>query len=148
MTDTFGFGDRLKEFLIEKSLSSAKFGEQIGVTKATVNGFLRGAHLPNTMVFIKIVEFFNCSADFLLGLTDDYAEKTTTCSVPPFGKRIRAALEISGGTQYGLEKTLNVSGSIVFSWLNDRSVPSVSSLAKISSYTGMTIDALLGREEL
>ena len=64
------FSERIKELRLEKKLNQKSFAEQMGVKQSCVSKWERGETLPDAEMIILIVEFFNVSADYLLGIKD------------------------------------------------------------------------------
>lgn len=140
------FSERLKEFMFEKGLNAPALAKVTGIERSTINGLERGAHYPSIKVFIKLLDFFNCSADFLLGISDNDPKGINFKPVQPFGEIFRAKLKNNNVSQYKIEKDLRLSGDLVYKWLNNLSQPSVESLVKIAEYLNCSVDFLLGRE--
>ena len=67
-----GFIDILKEFLVENNLSQAEFARKIGVKPAQVSEWLRGKAKPGYDTLRAISRAFSVSADYLLGIKDEY----------------------------------------------------------------------------
>lgn len=64
------FFDRLQSLCEAKSLKISKVASDIlGVSSSAATGWKNGA-VPNSSVVIKAAEFFDVSADYLLGLDD------------------------------------------------------------------------------
>ena len=64
------FGIKLKHLRIEKELTQKELSSLLGLTRATVSSYERGALYPSVEVLISICRFFRVSADYMLGLTD------------------------------------------------------------------------------
>ncbi len=64
------FGKKLKELRIEKNLSQRKLGEILSVCNQTVSFWESGNREPDLDAIIKIADFFDVSADYLLGRKD------------------------------------------------------------------------------
>lgn len=140
------FSDRLNEQMILRSLNAPALAEKVGVSRATIAGFLRGAHLPSRKIFFALLEFFNCSADYLLGF-DDFPP-TNVIYVKPvekFGIRFRKLLTEFNCSQYKLEKDLDISGNLVYKWLHDLTQPNVESFIKLANYFDVSVDFIIGR---
>ena len=58
-------------------------------------------------------------------------------------QRLRKYLEDTGTTQSELAQSLGVTQPTVWEWLNGHSKPSAARLVRLSSVTGISIDALL-----
>lgn len=60
-------GDRLKKLREEKGMSQEDLGNIIGVTRVTICGYENNTRTPKMNHFLKIIEEFKVSADYLLG---------------------------------------------------------------------------------
>ncbi|MGN0822958.1 MAG: helix-turn-helix domain-containing protein [Candidatus Gallimonas sp.] len=139
------FVERLKEYMTEHELNATTLAPKIGFSRITISGLLNEAHVPSTEIIVALVEYFNCSADYLLGLVD-YPRNVVFKPVKPFGESLRKCLKENGKSEYKLQKELNVSSSLTYRWLNNKAVPTVESLIKLSKYFDCSVDYLLGRE--
>ena len=140
------FSDRLKEQMILRDLNAPALADVIGVSRATVAGFLRGAHFPSSKAFFALLEYFNCSADYLLGLIDFPPDNVVYHKpMEKFGEHLRFLLIKHKISQFRLVKDLPVSGNLVYRWLNDLAFPSVESMIKLAAFFEMSVDMLIGR---
>ena len=67
------FAQRLTEALRLKDLSHAVFAKKLGCAKSTITHYCLGLSDPSVAMLIKICKELGESADYLLGLTDDWA---------------------------------------------------------------------------
>ncbi len=139
------FAERLKEYMDEHGLNAPALAREIGAERSTINGLLRGAFAPSTEHFMRLAEYFDCSADYLLGLDEIPKRETKFLPVQPIAPRIRALLERDHISQYRLRISLNVSSSVTYRWLTGKSVPTVESLVKLARFFACSLDDLLGR---
>ncbi len=139
------FVERLKEYMEEHGLNTSTLASEIKFCRATVSGLLHEAHVPSTKIIIALVEYFNCSVDYLIGL-DDYPRLTHFLPIKPFGERLRICLNSAKITEYRLQQDLEISSSLTYRWLQNISLPKVDTLIKLKKYFGCSIDYLLGRE--
>lgn len=139
------FVERLKEYMSEYDLNVTTLAEKVGFSRVTVSGILNEIHEPSTRIFIALTEYFNCSADYLLGLVE-YPKNTVFIPVQPFSERLHICLNENGKSEYKLQKELSISRSLTYRWLNNIAMPKVESLIKLSKYFGCSVDYLLGRE--
>ncbi len=65
-------GQRIKELRLERGLSLQKLAEAIGVDKHAIIYWENEINEPKANYIVKLATFFNVSADYLLGLTDEY----------------------------------------------------------------------------
>ena len=71
----YDFGERLQAQRKNKNLTQATFAERLGLAKVTVAGYEQGTKYPSLEVLINICTVLGCSADFLLGLSDEMSFK-------------------------------------------------------------------------
>jgi transcriptional regulator with XRE-family HTH domain len=116
----------------------------IKVERSNVSEFLSGKHLPSFEAFVSLLYFFNCSADYLLGLTDMHTEEPLH-EVPPFGERLRALLKAQKISQAQLIRELPISSAVPYKWLSGKNFPSVESLIRLAEYLDCSVDYLIGR---
>ena len=64
------FMNRLKELRTAKELSQKELGLAIGTTYSTISYWEKGINEPKISYVIALCEYFEVSADYLLGLTD------------------------------------------------------------------------------
>ena len=140
------FADRLTEQMILHNLNSPQLAEILHVNRATISALKRGARLPSTEVLFSLVEYFNCSADYLLGLIEFAPENTVY--MPPvqsFGTLFHNILKETNTSQYCLTKVHHISGNLLYQWLHDQAFPSVANLVKLSKCLDIPVDVLIGR---
>ena len=66
------FKDILKNFLKENTFTQTEFTLQIGVKPSQVSEWLKGKAKPGYDILKQIAKAFGISADYWLGLTDEY----------------------------------------------------------------------------
>ena len=135
---------RLAELLSENNLTVPDLAKLLKTDRSNINRFLRGERTPRFSYFIKLLYFFNCSADYLLGLVDIPTDQPLH-EVPPFGKRLRAILEERGLAQATVMDDLHISTSVMYKWLSEKSEPCTDSLIRLSTYLECSVDYLIGR---
>ena len=60
-------GYRLRELRKENKLSQERLGKILGVSKVSVSGYESGNRIPSLEILDKILNYFDVSADYLLG---------------------------------------------------------------------------------
>jgi transcriptional regulator with XRE-family HTH domain len=65
------FSERLKTLRENHNMSQRKLSEVLGMGSTVVYFYESGKKLPSIEVLLKLSQYFNVSADYLLGLTDD-----------------------------------------------------------------------------
>ena len=128
----------------EHNLTASALGEKLGTHRTNITRYLQGKRLPSYSLFIKIVEYFNVSADVLLGRLD-YCDIQKFQPVQPFGAMLHKVLDETHTSQYELQKNLHFSSATTHAWLNNIRIPSVKHLEQLADYMDVTVDYLLGR---
>lgn len=64
------YGERLRELRIERGLTQKQLAEKLGLTQKNVSKYELEKLDLNTETIVKICNFFECSADYLLGMSD------------------------------------------------------------------------------
>jgi len=67
------FGIRLRELREEAGVSMMQLGKAIGVSDAAVCKWENGLAEPKASYIVKLAEYFDCSADYLVGMDGDFA---------------------------------------------------------------------------
>jgi len=63
-------GERLRTLREEKNMTQYELGKVFTITDATINRYENGIRQPDTDTLNKLANYFNVSADYLLGRTD------------------------------------------------------------------------------
>ena len=71
------FKNILKELRIEKGVKQKEVAENCDVSPQCISQLELGTRSPTGSTLIALAEYFNCSVDYLLGRTDDYANIDT-----------------------------------------------------------------------
>lgn len=64
------YSNRIKELRMNKSLSQEQLADRLGVTKQAISQLERGVRKPSMTMLEALCDFFNVSADYLLGKED------------------------------------------------------------------------------
>ena len=144
MENLSNFSERLKELMEEHDLRAPALARIVHTDRTNITRYLRGERYPLLPTFLAMADYFACSADYLLGLTE-LAEPQQFMPAPPFAGRLRAVMQETKTTQYELEKELSLSGSVVYRWLHGGSLPTLPSLIRLAKHMECSVDYLLGR---
>ena len=140
------FGNRLNELMQDREINAPALAIKINTDRTNITRYLRGERTPKFTTFVNLINFFNCSADYLLGLDEIPKDNNTFLPNKPFDIRLREVLT-NGKSQYGLMKEKKISSSILHDWLSGKRLPSIENLCKIAEYVECSVDFLLGREK-
>ena len=137
--------EQLSELMKENNFTPVILAEKIGVTRNAITRYLSGVRLPSFGVFVKLVETFNCSADFILGLVEYPPTNVIFHSIPPFSQRFRELLNSYKVSQYALHQKTNLSYDNFNKWLKGITCPYIDNLIKLSQAFDCSVDYLIGR---
>lgn len=76
------FAQIAKELREETGLSQVKLGEKLGISSSGIGHLEVGDCEPNSATLLAYAKFFNVTADYLLGLEDDFGARTATNAAP------------------------------------------------------------------
>ena len=65
------FKDRLSELIEQKKITPYRVCKELHLETAMMTDWTRKGTLPNFDNLIMLTDYFNCSADYLLGLSED-----------------------------------------------------------------------------
>lgn len=60
----------LKKLRETKNITQVKLSVDLGVSQELISRYELGSSFPQPQMLIKLANYFNCSVDYLLGLTD------------------------------------------------------------------------------
>lgn len=66
------FKERLKELRIEKGVSAKAISESINLSRNAIYNYEQGIREPSLEILIRLCDYFDVSADYLIGRSDDY----------------------------------------------------------------------------
>ena len=64
------FNERLKELRLSKNLTQTQLANETGISQSAINKWELGQRKITQEYIIILCEYFNVSADYLLGLTE------------------------------------------------------------------------------
>lgn len=136
------FQERLQDLLIENKLSRLQLSKNIGISFETLNGYFNKNFYPELSVAIKIANYFDCSLQYLMGLTDNY--QTIDKNDLPFIDIVTKLQNENNLSIKKLMKSLNISEANYYRWKNNFNKPAMYSLISIAKFFDVSIDYLVG----
>lgn len=74
------FSIRLENLLEENNLTQKQLSVDLHIANSTINGYVRKNREPDFEMLIRLARYFDVSADYLLGLSDDKKPAPSTLS--------------------------------------------------------------------
>jgi len=138
--------EQLFELMAEDGYQQTTLAKAMNTSSSKLSLYLADKCMPDFENFVALSEFFHCSADYLLGLSEYPQRGIPYRPVPPFGIRLRTLLREKSKSQYNLIQKTGLSWSILHNWLIGKSLPSAENLLRLANYFNCSVDFLLGRE--
>lgn len=136
--------ESLKELMEEAEINAPALADATGIDSSTILTFLRGDGLPYVDTLVTLADYFECSTDYLLGLTDKFSEEEFK-KRPPFSEQLTFLLKHFNVTKYRMEKATGLAEKTVNRWHNGKTQPTVESLIRLAKYFDCSVDFILGR---
>lgn len=70
MSDKRFNNNNLKSAIIKSGMTREQIAEKVGCDTSSITKYCNGDRYPKTDIIIKLAELFNCSTDYLLGVSD------------------------------------------------------------------------------
>jgi len=139
------FSERLNDLIFEKKITSEVFAKEIGIDVSNIYRYLRKESVPVLSNAIKIADYFNCSLDFLFGVTEENYSSTYK-SAQPFDVCFKAILEKNNRSRYRVHKDTGISDQRLDDWYHGIRVPTIENIIALAGYFNCTMDSLMKRE--
>lgn len=136
---------RLKELMEEAELNVPALSNKVNIEQSAILRFVKAERLPSAASLVKLADCFDCTTDYLLGLSDILDDRSFKAR-PPFNEQLSFLLDHFKISKYRLEKETNIAEQTVINWHKGKYEPNVESLIKIAKYFGCSVDFVLGRE--
>ena len=135
----------------EESVSARALAGILDVERKSIALWRNGRYYPKYDALIKLVNYFEVTAEYLLGLSDQFERvrkkvEQVECE-QVFKARVVEFMEENGYTKYKMAKKLGTGQTVFSRWINKGAIPEVTNLIKLSYLTGETVDYLLGIED-
>lgn len=136
----------LKELMLENEIDIQTLAEKIGMNKGSIYHYFKNDTLPDIDYAIKICDFFGCSIDYILGLSEQFeieGKKTDKTFI-----EIYEHLLINNHTSnYKVCNDLNLDRNLIYNWRKGK-LPKIYNLIEIAEYFNVSIDYLVGRSDV
>lgn len=139
------FRERLNDHMLDAPIKSDQLGKAIGVSGQSIRAWCDGSQSIFLSNVIKLADYFHCSIDYLVGISDSTAEFNAK-QYQPFYDRLRMVMKENGITRYRLTKDSKIKDSYFTTWKSG-SDPHIISVIEVAKYLDVTIDYLIGREK-
>jgi transcriptional regulator with XRE-family HTH domain len=130
--------------MFDKKITPESLSKILDVDLSLIYKYLRKEFTPSTPNAVKIANYFNCSLDYLIGLSEDTS--TLFCEeIKPFGIQFQSLLRKHNCTRYRLKKETTLAKQSVDDWFNGIRIPTIENLQILAQYFDCSLDYLVGR---
>lgn len=136
--------ERLLSLLEENNISASALAKQLGMSPPTLLKWLHSDVDPKLKHLLIVADRFDCSIEYLVGRSDDYA-KSGFRPAPPFAVQLKRVVDESGISIYSACKHTTFAYRCFWDWFHGQE-PLLSSLIQLADFYGLTLDQLVGRE--
>lgn len=139
------FQERLQELLVENNMSRLQLAKALNISSTTINGYFNNNYYPQISIAIAMAKYFNCSLDFLFGLSDSKAIPLLNNNT--FFENFNNLIKMSNISIAQTMKNLKMSEYNYYRW-RDGLLPKTINLLDIARYFETSIDELIGKNLL
>jgi transcriptional regulator with XRE-family HTH domain len=136
--------DRLRQLREENNLLQKDIASMLNITTSAYGYYEQGKREPNTEALQKLADYYNVSIDYLL-CTGDYGINVSA-EYAIIGKRIKDLRNKAGLTQFELGQKLGISQNSIGMYEQNKRLPDVNAIIKLTQFFNVSTDYLLGAE--
>ncbi len=136
---------RLKDLIEEHNISAEILAQSLELSgNSLIYEWIRQDIFPNYSSILKLVDYFHCSIEYLIGRTEEYGEaKFKQC--PPFDEQLKMVMKQNNKTQYRMIKDGIANSAHFNKWFVKKAQPKLETLIKLADYFIISVDELVGR---
>ena len=140
------FNEILKDLMESKNIDDDNLANKINACEGRlINKWTNNTQMPNLENAIKLANYFNCSLDYLFGLTENNEEVNYTNS-KPFDIQLKKILDDKKISQNKLMRETKFGSGHFYSWFNKKAQPNMATVIELAQYLKVSLDYLAGRE--
>ena len=144
------FAERLKDLLVYSLKKDTQLAEETTLKRKSVYNWIRGVTYPNAESLLILANYFQVSADYIIGLSDKEedmkaVEISATEAHDTLINHLHAYMREKDITYYRLAKLLGVGQGTMARWFKEGAMPEMAILIRISKLLDKSLDELLGR---
>ncbi len=144
------FSTRLQELLVYSVKTDTQLVRETTLNRKSVYNWMRGITYPNAESLLILANYFQVSADYIIGLSDieedmPRVEVSAKEAHETLIGHLHAYMEKENITYYRLAKLLEVGQGTMARWFKEGATPEMAILIRISKLLDKSLDELLGR---
>ena len=131
--------------MIENDIDMKELSKQTNIKLGSLYFYFKNDTIPDVNCAIKISEFFGCSINYLLGLSESNDIKLNMTN-KKFIENYEKLLKNNNTNNYYVCNKLNINRNSIYNWKKGKT-PKMFNLIEIAKYFNTSIDFLLGRTD-
>lgn len=139
----YNFAEVFKDLVFESGKSLSVVSAETGIADSQLSRYVRRT-IPKYEISLKLASYFDCSLDFLFGLSESKGKFYGNYDITKFVPRYLKLLEENGTTHWQFSKKYNISESGLRKWKHGI-IPKMETIAIIAENLGTSIDYLVGK---
>lgn len=139
------FVEVLKDLMLESGIDIKELAKQTDIRLGSLYFYFKNDTMPDVKCAIKLSEYFNCSINYLVGLSENKTSKLKITN-KPFIENYIYLLERYNTNNYKVCNSININRNSIYNWKKGKT-PKMVNLVEIAKYFNTSIDFLLGRTE-
>lgn len=140
------FSERLSELMLLEDLTIISLSQKSGCSKTGISFWIKYNTYPTIKNIIKLADYFNCTIDYFLGLSDDSSKHSFTHNFK-FAERLDLLVKSKKLSYYQLAKDLGFDERYFTRW-KQNVIPKTETLIIIAKYFNVSLDYLVGRSDI
>ncbi len=146
------FVERVKDLIEEREANGKTVAEIAVEAKQNISDLYHwksqnNLYLPSLISAVRLADYFECTLAYLFGDETEYSPFAPSKDLPNFSKRLKEVIAEQKMPIMRLAKEAGFANtSVIYGWLNGKSVPRVESLFALARVFGRTPDYIIGRE--
>ena len=139
----------IKDLCIDKNINIMELSNLVKIDNSLLYKYINENTLPTVNNLVKIANFFDCTINYLVGLSDDPKQYKffNTFDKSLFFPRYYDLLNKHNISHYSLSKKFKLAKSSFLAWKKG-AIPNLDTLYKIAEYFSVSIDYLVGRSDI
>lgn len=143
------FAKRFNELSADSGKSHKELADDLQINLHDIIRWSSGKnnYLPSVEKLLIFANYFHCSIDYIIGLTDTDISVSADVQFPHIAGRFKKIVYENGYTFAKLSKATGIKNTTLFyNWENGKSLPQIENLIKVAKALDCTLDYIVGRE--
>ena len=136
------FHEILKFLCEDRGLALKDLAGQSGISLQTLYALFERNRLPSFKICVSLCNFFDCSIDFILGLSQELT-KNNNYNVENFVKNYKNLLVNRNISHYKVCQDTKLDESRFYDWQRGK-LPYLSTIITLANYFKISVDELIG----